>query len=322
MITVCIPFYQGKFFIKNLFNSLELIKNNKLFKVLIIDNNSKDNSFKILKKEKVLKRFYNLKILKNKQNLNFGGNFKKCVKKTKTKYLTFLGHDDQIDKGIFKAINFCKKKRIDFLDSELHVKNLQNTNNDKLRIFSYQNKIKKIYIDKNIFFWWMNSAASALPGWICNTKKAKKYVEMIPDNSLIPSVHLAFYFASNIKSNIWYYNRNICIQHLGLDLSQGANKAYKNLKVHNEWKKLIKKIKDNDKRHIARLGFSNMLINNLSGYKVFSKDLLFLIIQEIYHFYPRNIKNLKNLFLIIFFVLSPKLLVRWLYFFYRKYSVG
>ena len=86
----------------------------------------------------------------------------------------------------------------------------------------------------------MNSSASALPGWICDTKFAKKICKKIPNKSKIPSVHLAYYFASNSKKKIFFLNKNICIQHLGSDLIQGANKAYTNLRVHNEWKYLIK----------------------------------------------------------------------------------
>jgi hypothetical protein len=322
MITVCIPFYQGIFYIKNLFHSLERIKNNSLFKILIIDNNSKDNSYKELKKYMILNKFNNMEIIKNKKNLNFGGNFKKCIRETTTKYLTFLGHDDQIDKGIFAALKFCKKKKINFLDTKLHVKNLNKKNNNRLRIFSFYNKTKKILINKNIFYWWMNSSASALPGWICDSKKAKEYIKFIPIKSVIPSVHLAYYFASDIDSNIWFYNNNICIQHLGTDLSQGANNAYTNLKVHNEWKKLINKIKNEDQKIIAKCEYSNGLIKNLSSYKVFSAKHFFFIIKEIYKFNTRTILNFKNIFLIICVIIIPRSIIRGLYFIYRKRSVG
>ena len=319
MITICVPVYNAEDFIEQLLKSLSIVKNKKNFKILIIDNCSTDQTYSKLKK---IKKFKNLKLLYNKQNLDFGGNFKKCIEKTNTKYLTFLGHDDIISPGVNKALRYCLKKNLDFLDTKLVVKNLQKKDNKRERIFQFSKKNTSVKIDKFIFKWWMNSSASALPGWICDTKFAKKICKKIPNKSKIPSVHLAYYFASNSKKKIFFLNKNICIQHLGSDLIQGANKAYTNLRVHNEWKYLIKNIKDKNKKKIAKTEYSQGLINNLAGYKVYSNNLIFFIIKEIFKFDRYNAFRPLNLFQIISFALCPKVIVRYMYFLYRKLSVG
>jgi glycosyltransferase involved in cell wall biosynthesis len=319
MLTVCIPIYNAGNFIEQLLKSLSILKNKKNFKIVIIDNCSTDQSYNKLKK---VKKFKNLKLFQNTKNLDFGGNFKKCIEKTNTKYLTFLGHDDVVSKGIESALKYCLKKKLDFLDSKLVVKNLEIKNNNKKRVSQFLKKNLRVKIDKYIFKWWMNCSASALPGWICETKFAKKISRKIPNSSKIPSIHLAYYFACNLKKKIWYFNKNICVQHLGLNLSQGANKAYTNLKVHNEWKMLIKKIKDKNKKKIAKAEYSQSLINNFAGYKVFSENLIYYVIKEAFRFDKSNTLKPFNFFQIIFFLIFPKILVKYMYFFYRKFSLG
>ena len=101
------------------------------------------------------------------------------------------------------------------MDTKLVVKNLQKKDNKRERIFQFSKKNTSVKIDKFIFKWWMNSSASALPGWICDTKFAKKICKKIPNKSKIPSVHLAYYFASNSKKKLFFFFKNIFIQYLG-----------------------------------------------------------------------------------------------------------
>jgi len=319
MLTICIPIYNAENFIEQLLKSLSILKNKKNFKIIIIDNNSTDQSYNKLKK---VKKFKNLKLFQNVKNLDFGGNFKKCIEKTKTQYLTFLGHDDIVSVGIESALKFCLQKNLDFLDTKLVIENLLIKNNNKKKTSKFIKKNSIVKIDKYIFKWWLNSSVSALPGWICKTEFAKKVSKKIPNNSKIPSVHLAYYFATNLKKKIGFFNKNICVQHLGLDLSQGANKAYTNLKVHNEWMALIKKIKDKNKREIAKKEYSQSLIKNLSGYRVFSENLIYYIIKEAFKLNKWNVLKPLNFFQIIFFLLVPRIIVKKIYFFYRKLTLG
>ncbi len=73
-----------------------------LYEIIIVDDNSTDNSLNILKS---YERFNNLKILKNKKNLGVAASANKAIKNAKGKYFVRLDADDYINKDMLKIMS-------------------------------------------------------------------------------------------------------------------------------------------------------------------------------------------------------------------------
>ncbi len=79
-----------------------------LMEIIIVDNNSQDNSADILKKE-ISDR--NMQLLENDENSGFSKGCNIGSKSAKGKYLLFLNNDTVVkDKGILEMINFLERK--------------------------------------------------------------------------------------------------------------------------------------------------------------------------------------------------------------------
>jgi len=70
-----------------------------LYEIIVIDDNSTDDSINILKS---YERFNNIKILKNKKNLGVAASANKAIKKAKGKYFVRLDADDYINRDMIK----------------------------------------------------------------------------------------------------------------------------------------------------------------------------------------------------------------------------
>ncbi len=97
-ILIFIITYQASYRLKKVFDSIELkkLKNYKI-KILISDDNSKDDTLEVAKK--IYKKNKSLVILKNnKKRLNYGGNIKLCINyaiKNKYDYAIMVHGDGQ-----------------------------------------------------------------------------------------------------------------------------------------------------------------------------------------------------------------------------------
>ena len=97
-ILIFIITYQASYRLKKVFDSIELkkLKNYKI-KILISDDNSKDDTLEVAKK--IYKKNNSLVILKNnKKRLNYGGNIKLCINyaiKNKYDYAIMVHGDGQ-----------------------------------------------------------------------------------------------------------------------------------------------------------------------------------------------------------------------------------
>jgi len=98
-ITVCIPTYNRSDLLGTAINSV-LRQDFKKFDILIIDNNSSDNT------EIVVKEFKDnrIRFIKNKRNLGFHGNLQKCLDTASSKYIIFLADDDFFLQGALKKL--------------------------------------------------------------------------------------------------------------------------------------------------------------------------------------------------------------------------
>jgi N-acetylglucosaminyl-diphospho-decaprenol L-rhamnosyltransferase len=79
----------------------------KTFEIIVVDNNSSDDSIRNIKKEFLNKSY--ITIVENKENLGFGKGCNLGVKNSNGKYLLFLNSDTEVlDKGFLNMIQFLE----------------------------------------------------------------------------------------------------------------------------------------------------------------------------------------------------------------------
>ena len=94
-ITVIIPCYNHELFIGRCLRSiLDQTLDKKFYKVIVIDDCSKDNSLKIINKFSD-----NIKIIKNKKNMGLPYSVNLGIKNTKSNYIVRLDSDDYVNKN-------------------------------------------------------------------------------------------------------------------------------------------------------------------------------------------------------------------------------
>ena len=102
-ITIVTVTHNSEIVLNSFLNSLDI-----KFRLIIIDNDSKDNTKKILKKFK--SKGKNIKIIFNKIGLGFGSAANLGLKKSKTKYVLLTNPDTKLDfKSISKLYLAAKK---------------------------------------------------------------------------------------------------------------------------------------------------------------------------------------------------------------------
>jgi glycosyltransferase involved in cell wall biosynthesis len=107
LVTVAIPVYCGEKYISRAIKSV-LKQTFTNFELLIIDNNSSDQT------EKVVNSFHDKRIvfIKNKKNIGYENNWNKCLKISRGKYIKILPHDDYLDLN-------CLRLQVDVLENDL-----------------------------------------------------------------------------------------------------------------------------------------------------------------------------------------------------------
>lgn len=118
MLSIIIPIYNEESIIKNNVNATlkELYKNKIKFELILVENGSKDNTYKILKNIKDK----NIKIVKLKKNQTFGGGVIEGLLASKGDHVCITCADNQVIPSelvrLYKItknnnINFCKGDR-------------------------------------------------------------------------------------------------------------------------------------------------------------------------------------------------------------------
>ena len=114
-ILIFIVTYQSSFRLFNIMKKIKKIDKKKdIYKILISDDCSSDDTVKYIKKIKPSK---NIKIFLNKNNLHYGGNIKQCLRyaiKKKFHYAIMIHGDDQYDAKYIPSIT--KKLKYDKSD--------------------------------------------------------------------------------------------------------------------------------------------------------------------------------------------------------------
>jgi glycosyltransferase involved in cell wall biosynthesis len=91
MVNICIPLYNGSTYLSQCLDSI-LAQRYKEFKVIIIDDRSKDNSLEIA--QRYQKKDTRIKIYQNQENLGLVQNWNKCILLSRAKWIKFVFQDD------------------------------------------------------------------------------------------------------------------------------------------------------------------------------------------------------------------------------------
>lgn len=95
LVSICIPNYNSEKYIAETIKSA-LNQTYRNTEIIIIDNASNDNSWKIIKSF----RDRRIKAHRNKRNLGYTHNLNRCITKTKGKYVKVLHADDILEKHV------------------------------------------------------------------------------------------------------------------------------------------------------------------------------------------------------------------------------
>src|SRR5512145_2380841 len=102
-LTVIIPNYNGKHFLKECFKSL--MNQNYSFEVIIVDNASEDGSV-----EYIEKNYPEFILIQNKENLGFAAAVNQGINLSKTEYIFLLNNDVELEADCIPNIVNCLEK--------------------------------------------------------------------------------------------------------------------------------------------------------------------------------------------------------------------
>lgn len=130
-LSVIIPIYNGENYI---LRCLDSIWSQGLpeedFEVICVDDCSPDNTVEVLKEEQ--KKYHQLRIFQNPENLRAGGARNKGVREANGEYIVFIDSDDYFHRGgLKKAYEYQKNNRLDILVCDF-ARHRQNCPNDIL----------------------------------------------------------------------------------------------------------------------------------------------------------------------------------------------
>ncbi len=214
--------------IPKLFNQINKNQKNVRFEAIIIDNGSKDETFKVIKKNK--KKVKNLKIIRIKKNVGFGHAVKAGILKSRYNLICYTHGDLQIDiKNCLKAFKIFKKQK-------------------KEKIFVKGNRIGRSVVDiffttgmgliNTILFRTYLFDIHAQPNFF--KKMSKNIISKAPNDMSIDLYFYAFFKLNDYKIlrfNIFFEKRIY-----GLGSNIGFNKLTNTIKSLINSAKILKKL--------------------------------------------------------------------------------
>ena len=108
LVTVAIPVYNGARFLEHAVKSV-INQDYPVSEVVIIDDNSTDNTYEAIKNLKKDLNNHNINYYKNIENIGYPKNWNRCFELCKTRFLVILHQDDELKK-------YCISKQIDFFN--------------------------------------------------------------------------------------------------------------------------------------------------------------------------------------------------------------
>lgn len=138
-VTVIIPNYNGKNFLKEVLQSLN--NQNHPFEVTIIDNASSDGSVNYIKEN-----YPQFKIIENKENLGFAAAVNQGIKASKSEYIFLLNNDTELESSCISNLITCieKDENIFAVSSKMiqsHDRNKVDDAGDEYTIFGWTKRV-------------------------------------------------------------------------------------------------------------------------------------------------------------------------------------
>lgn len=274
--SIIMPVYNAEKYVEQ---SIKSVLNQTFtnFELIIIDDCSKDNSYRICEQFKNEK---NIILIKNYRNLGVADTRNLGLKLAKGFYITFLDADDYIDENLLEYIfEILKNKNIDYLKYSVFEE-----------YFDFNNKLKYVRF-------------SQCTDNYCNTQK----------NIILESIKLeqyplfgyawnGFYLSKIIRSNNIKFNNKLAmnedfdfnIQYINYinNMQCISFGGYHYRKLSNNDSLSSKKQNDYYKLHIMKIDEFSKILNkfNIIDHKI-TEILLLLYNRYVYSEIERNIKN-------------------------------
>ena len=105
-LSIIIVNYNGQLFLKNCFESIKNCLKNVAYEIIIIDNNSSDDSCNFIKEN-----FKNVILIESKINLGFGKGNNEAVKRASGKHLLLLNNDTILLNDLSPILSFINKEK-------------------------------------------------------------------------------------------------------------------------------------------------------------------------------------------------------------------
>jgi len=138
-LTLIIPNYNGKHFLKECFESLKI--QNSIFKVIIIDNGSDDGSSSF-----IANNYPEFTLIVNEKNMGFAAAVNQGIKTSNTDFTLLLNNDVVLEKNCISSLLECimKDEKIFAVASKMvqyHNRNLIDDAGDEYTLLGYTQKI-------------------------------------------------------------------------------------------------------------------------------------------------------------------------------------
>lgn len=182
-ISVIIPTYNSENTIKKAINSIFIQSIKNFIEIIVIDDNSSDNTIKVIEEMK-LKKNFGLKLISNENNMGAGYCREIGIKISTGFYITFLDSDDV------------------WLSNKLHdqIKYMEKNQNAKFVISDY---IKEIKFKNRYYYFYINTPKLV-------TNQNNHYINNIPNSSVILLSEIAKkveYPKIRIRNDFIYWNK-------------------------------------------------------------------------------------------------------------------
>ena len=102
-LTVIIPNYNGKHYLKECFESLKI--QDHTIEVVVVDNGSRDGSPEYIKEN-----YREFTLLQNQENIGFAGAVNQAIKASKCDYIFLLNNDVKLGKKCISNLMECIKE--------------------------------------------------------------------------------------------------------------------------------------------------------------------------------------------------------------------